>query len=427
MSAEPRYRVYGSEAHLLVFLDGRLAPCGMSCTFCSPAFKPWETRAVEAGPAVDDVVASLSAELRARRPARLDLVSDDILAFPRLPELLAVTAELGTQVRLVTAGLRLADPVLAGAVKASGARVVLTLLSRDPARYAAIAGRPDAHAAVHAAIAEVRRQGLPLDLGIVVVDRNVHELADLVREARDLGSDPVAIRVFHPDARASEASHYAQYPRFEDVLAGLRALAASGEPLPRLELSNLPWCALDPTGLDALDVIVPNTPNELSWYAAPGCTGCPARPRCSGLHPAYADQHGGWPTGAARVADALAWSDAKDAARRRPRSAHVEPEDTAPLLRERVFEGEPVELGVGQRLEGFAYFFETPTHGCYYRGSFRDPAHAERFRAALRGAMRRLRAVDAAALDGDALVAAMRDVLTEARAPAGPAAPPAAG
>ncbi len=416
--------IHATPTQMMVFIDARLAPCTMACTFCKPMFKPWDRRPEPDAALTAEVVAAVEAALAEHKPPQIDLVSDDILAFPRLDELLAAAQHHGAAIRLVTAGLRLADPKVAERVAAMPVRVVLTLLSQDPARYARIAGRVDAHAAVHEALKQVHAHRIPLDLGIVVLHENVAELPELVREARANGCEKVAVRLFHPDVHGAGPEYFVQYPNYDDVHAALRVLAASAEALPRVEVTNLPWCALDPEGLDGLDLMVLNPPNAVRYYDAPACSGCPVRERCPGLHAGYHRQHGHWPRHAAHVVERTAWADGLSARRGRSTSEHVEPEDVQPLFRAQVVPGEEVELSVGQKLDGFGYFFTTDTLGCYYRGSFRDPSTLAAFRTAVQAAVRPLRQAKPEELGADALVAAMEAVIASTRHQLAAEAPP---
>jgi MoaA/NifB/PqqE/SkfB family radical SAM enzyme len=275
--------------HLYVWLDEAKAACGMACRFCPAslrterpgrAIRPDHVRAV-----VDAWIALLDAE----RPASVDLASDDPLEFTGILDLLAEARQRGIRLRLLTPGLRLADRRFAERVARQGARVWLSLLSLRPERYAAITGRPDAHALVTRAIANVRELGIPLDLATVIVDENADEVAELARAAVALGAEGFTVQVFHPDAVTAPPSYFRQYPRHEDVVAGLAALAPGDAP--PLQVGNLPRCRLDPDVVTRLRLRLLDSANHVAHRAWAACDVCPARERCAGVHPAYVERY----------------------------------------------------------------------------------------------------------------------------------------
>lgn len=384
------FRVHTSPGHLMVFLDERLAPCTMACSFCEVSVRRARVRTSEA---VDADVVGAAAELRVllatHRPALVDLVSDDVLAFPGVWALLDEARAAGVPARLVTAGLRLADRAVAQRVRDAGARVVVTLLSAQAERYAAIAGRADARDAVFLAVQTARAVGVALDVGIVVLDQNVDELPALVLAARDLGSDPVAVRVFHPDVYEAPPEHYLQYPAWSAVMAGLRALAGA-TPLPRIELSNVPWCAVDVHAVRKLPVRLVSTPNEVAVFPLPACTTCAARPRCTGVHPAYLTQHGAWTVDPEQVAAALAWDAEREASVRQDRLPGVPNRPDEALVAMAVWPDAERRLGVEPVRAGAGYFFTADGVGAFYGGAL-DAEREGRFRDGLRATVRKLR------------------------------------
>lgn len=408
------FEVRASAGHVMAFFDHSFAPCTMACSFCPVPLRRAATSVAPAPDVVERAVAELTEILRVHQPHHVDLVSDDILAFSGLFELIAVAAAAGVPLRLLTAGIPLVDPALAARVAATGVRVAVTLLSTHADRYDAIAGRAGAKQAVMSAIDTARAAGVPLDVGIVVLDRNVDELPELIRLARDLGSDPIAVRVFHPDFADAPSPYYWQYPAYDDVLGALRSLAASGEALPHLELSNVPWCALPTDGLDGLSLKVVNTPNEISMFTFDACATCPARPRCSGVHAGYTARHPGWTVDPAQVERSLAWADARaklDESNRQPGVPNAPDEAT---WREQVWPDAPRLVAVEPLREGAGYFFKTDTHGAFYAGDCGSTEREDRFREALRAGVRALR-VRGAGVDAQALIQALVAVVEQAR------------
>ena len=406
------FSVASSGDSMFLFLDENAAPCAMSCSFCPTSLRPDRPDAPRNTELMRRASAELDALIVAHRPTKVDLASDDILNFVGLMDLLAVTARHGVATRLLTPGLRVADPTFARKLAASGARVVLTVLSQDPAVYAAITHRDDAHAQVFQALATAREVGLPVDLGIVVVDQNEAELPALLRLVRDLGSDPIAVRLFHPDVQIAPHAYFTQYPDFGRVLGTLRALAASGEGWPRLELSNLPWCAWDGAGLDGLDVTLIGSANLVQHHTFDACDACPAKPRCAGVHPAYFEQHAAWTPDMQRVAAALAHERANLTALTRDLAVVEAP--AAAWWTEQVSPDADLCLSLEPVREGAGYFFRTEDVGAFYRGALPDPDQHAAFQAALRAAVRDLRA--AGAPDRDTVRARLAQLVAELRA-----------
>lgn len=385
------FSVAASGDSMFLFLDENAAPCTMACTFCPTSLRPDRPDAPRNTELMRRATAELDELLVAHRPTQVDLASDDILNFVGLMDLLAVTARHGVSTRLLTPGLRVADPSFARKLAASGVRVVLTVLSQDPTVYAAITQRDAAHAQVFQALKTAREVGLPVDLGIVVVDRNQDELPALLRLVRDLGSDPIAVRLFHPDVHVAPDAYFAQYPDFGRVLATLRALAASGEPWPHLELSNLPWCAWDPTGLESLDLTLIGSANRVQHHTLDTCATCPAAPRCAGVHPAYFASHPTWNPDPARAQAALDWQSGRDLARQQDQAV---PEPTEAVWWSAVA-APGITLGVEKVREGAGYFFRTDELGVFYRDESSDAEVKAAFLTALRAAVRDLRAAGA--------------------------------
>jgi hypothetical protein len=231
------------------------------------------------------------------------------------------------------------------------------------------------------------------------------------RLVRDLGSDPIAVRLFHPDVQAAPHAYFTQYPDFGRVLGTLRALAASGEVWPRLELSNLPWCAWDGDGLEALDVTLIGSANLVQHHAFDACAACPAKARCAGVHPAYFEQHAAWTPDMGRVAKALAHQEAKQAALARDLAVVEAP--AVAWWTERVSPDADLCLSVEPVREGAGYFFRTEDVGAFYRGALSDPDQHAAFQTALRAAVRDLRA--AATPDRDAVRARLEQLIAEIR------------
>ena len=407
------FEVRASSGHVMAFFDHTYAPCTMACSFCPVPLRRATEPVTPAVDLVERATAEFAEILRTHRPHHVDLVSDDILAFAGLFELIDVAARAGVPLRLLTAGIPLSDQALAERVAATGVRVAVTLLSTRADRYDAIAGRAGAKAAVMSAVDAARAAGVPLDVGIVVLDRNVDELPDLIRAARDLGSDPIAVRVFHPDVANAPNTYYWQYPAYDAVLDALRSLVASGEPLPRIELSNVPWCALPTDGLDGLSLQVVNTPNEISMFTFDACATCAARSRCSGVHAGYAARHRSWEVDPEQVQRSLAWVDERarvDESNRAPGVPNAPEEAT---WRAQVWPDAARLVAVEPIREGAGYFFKTDTHGAFYAGDCGSPAREESFRDALRAAVRALR-IRGAGVDEHALIAAMNTVAGDA-------------
>ncbi|MCB9663226.1 MAG: radical SAM protein [Alphaproteobacteria bacterium] len=289
---------------LLLDLHGSLAPCTLSCVFCPVSLRSHRHPVPSRPRLVQEVLDEVAALLDAHAPGEVELVSDDVLAFPGLLDLVTLLRGRGVAVRVTTPGFRLADGRLARHLAGAGVRVHLTLWSRDPATAAAITGVPDALERLAAGLAAAQAAGVEVELGTVLTARNAHELADLAAWAGELGATTFTVRVFHPDIAAPTPAYVDQYPDYAEVVRGLaRAVAAEGAP--HLQVVNLPWCRVPLSLASAPGLRVLSAPNEERFHPWAACEACAVRAHCSGTHPVYAARHGEAPPDPA--AAAAAW------------------------------------------------------------------------------------------------------------------------
>lgn len=260
------------------------SPCEQRCQFCPRSL---DVRRPE--PGAGDLVPRVRRHFEhflAHHPQHdIVLLSADILRWPDLHGLLDLAA--GRRVTLLTPGLRLADAAFADTFAGRNVRFDLTWLADDPATWERMTGRADAWEKMHAAVAQLRRLGLPFRLSTVLNTTNVASLPAIVHRCVALGARHVTVRFFWPDQVTQRRSFYDQFPSFSALQAALDALAADPpDPAPTLDLTNVPWCQIRlPTSLPVFMRPGKAAHNTHAAAGLPECATCSEAQGCVRVHP----------------------------------------------------------------------------------------------------------------------------------------------
>ena len=304
------WQVHDTPITASMHLAGHHAPCRMWCAFCPRSFDAERHDAPTDPDTVQGVVDAFVTHLATVQARELSLVSDDILAFPGLLDLIDEATAHGRTVVLGTPGLRLADEALVRDLAQRGVTVALTALSTDAHTTHALVGNPTFHRRLRQALQHARTHGLSVRMQVVVTSRNLDGLADLLADLHQThGLHELVLHSFYPDVAAPPEAYLDLFPALDDLHQALRDLdARTLAPPPRLLLGNLPWCQLDLTDLPGLEVVPQLHAAHHNAYdhdVVDLCATCAARDRCVGLHPGLVARHGAQPFDAARLDHAL--------------------------------------------------------------------------------------------------------------------------
>ncbi|PRP93105.1 pyrroloquinoline quinone biosynthesis protein PqqE [Enhygromyxa salina] len=206
---------------------------------------------------------------------------------PRLVKAVESARELGfTAVGVQTNGYHLAHtPELFTALVDAGlSDLHLSIHGPSAAAHDYHSGRPGSLAAAIGLLARAQRADLTVVVTTVVTRSNFRELAKMPPALKRRGVAAWLLEPVRPYGRAADG--FARLvPRFGMALPwALHALEQARRHALSAWIRGAPLCALGPFAASALA-------SEPRSYPAP-CEGCPARPRCVGVDPAYAEVFG---------------------------------------------------------------------------------------------------------------------------------------
>jgi len=294
-----------------LYLD---TPCAQACIFCgyaksrlgdTEAFRELSNQlgrwnASDEGNIVSAATAALD-ELRKRVPAgHLFLTGNDCLRHPHIDALLALFAE-EHEVPIGFSGplTRLSEPEMAEAVASlpTLSQVTISLFSLDPAVHEATTGAPGSHAEVLAAIDNLIARGVSTDVNVVVTQRNLAELPDLLTFLAERGAKLQLNPVFAERSDYAESSLLLQptWP-LEELLVSPVELRASLDRAPVSTLAQVTWitaaadCALPHLLRTKRGTLGFNT--AVAFVFLDSCEGCARRDGCVGVGPDVARMWG---------------------------------------------------------------------------------------------------------------------------------------
>lgn len=221
-----------------------------------------------------------------------------------LPLLVRAARKLGYErVKLQTNGMLLDDPETLRLLVQAGVTEVNFSIKGLAVSHDLLTQTPGCHARMTAAMALVRRHGLPMEGDVLVYKDNAHELPEIVRAYAALGVARFQIWLFSTyDEGSRDLSD--KVARIAEVMPHLVEAMKEGVPITSL---HTPPCTVPEAQHAALfhapdlGLLVANpgghqfmleeSPIEGGTYL-PGCAACKWRPRCGGLRAEYLRIHG---------------------------------------------------------------------------------------------------------------------------------------
>jgi len=164
--------------------------CPLQCPYCSnpldfagPRFQPELTT---------DEWRRVFREAKALGVLQLGLSGGEPTLRPDLEQLVQAARELGLYQTLVTSAYRLTRDRLARLKAAGLDHVQISIQAADAELSDCIAGAPS-HADKLAAYRHTKELGFPLTVNVVLHRRNLHQVRDLIRLARELGAERIEL------------------------------------------------------------------------------------------------------------------------------------------------------------------------------------------------------------------------------------------